>query len=88
MAAALAEGTGAASGEDTSAALVTPPWLARPRRTAINLPAIDLPSGTGIEAGSTETGLNGIGTDLAITGSFEIGLPFLAWAFLMSRSWP
>jgi hypothetical protein len=77
MAAALVAATVVALAEGTVVALVTLPWLARPCPTAI-----DLLSGTGIEADSSETDLTGIGTDLAIIGSLGTGLPFLAWASL------
>lgn len=86
--AAATEG-GLAGGTLVEAALVGGMWAAlvippcpRPCPTAIKLPAIDSPSGTGIEADSIETDLAGIGTDLAVTGSLEIGSPFLASASL------
>src|SRR5882672_1796879 len=60
-------GTSAALAGATSAALVTPGWLA-PHSTAIILSAIDLHSGTGI--------------GFSIIGSLETDLPFSAWATL------
>jgi hypothetical protein len=79
---ALVEGMAVALVEGALAALVTPAWLARPCPTSINLQAIDLPSGIGIEADLAEIYLTEIGIDLAVTGSLETGLPFLAWASL------